>query len=556
MSKREKVLLIILGVVFVLSGGYMVYAYKDKIWKKKASPVVTTNENVNQNINSNQNTNSKNVVITPVVDAGVNWVTPVKLANLNLFNQSENFDCDVSTMEYYKVADLISGGEIIIDKASCGMGGNFKILFKKKDDKYYYLSKLNDLNGLTLSAPDNFLAGYGTTSFLDTQTSYSSIIPSDTLIVDNGAFLKKISGGFSGATFFSEVTNATKIGLSNYGPVYRVQSSGADAVISRSLEVKLPDSTMIDYLPTTSFILDDNVANVTLNGKKNTETYVKSLGMGCGGSTGGTVLKPSADLSSRLVSNGTTSEGDTLYYAKSENDAIVDYVYNFYKVGRNDSDIISKDAFFAAKPFFFWKDPFGDYMTFLNQKYTALAECGKPVIYLYPEKQTQVSVEVGAKITKSEPLYSKGWNVLADSNGKLVWNGKAFNSLYWEGQGNGVYPEINSGFVVAKDDLSTTLSTHLTKLGLNEKEKADFLAFWLPKMPTTSYTRLTWFGAEEMNELAPLKVTPKPDTTIRIFLDYEGLSQKIDIKEQKLSSIPRNGFILVEWGGLLRNNLK
>ena len=556
MSKREKVLLIILGVVFVLSGGYMVYAYKDKIWKKKISPVATINTNVNENANSNANTNSTKVVITPIVDAGVTWIVPEKLANLNLFEQKDNFDCGVADMEYYKVANLASGGELIIDRASCGMGGGYKILFKKKDNKYYYLTKHNELNRLNLTAPDNYLAGYGTSTFLDSETSYSSIMPSDSLVVDNGAFLKKSSNSIPGSAFFSEVTNATKIGISNYGPVYRVQSSGTDAVISRSLEVKLSDSTMADYLPTTSFILDDNVASVTLDGKKNTETYVKSLGMGCGGNMGGTVLKPSADLSSRLIAFGTTSDGDSLYYLKSENDAIVDYIYNFYKVGRSDSDAISKDAFFAAKPFFFWKDPFGDYMTFLNQKYTALAECGKPVIYLYPEKPTQVNVEVGANITESEPIYSKGWNVLADPKGKLIWNGKSFNSLYWEGQGNGVYPEINSGFVVAKADLAATLSTHLTKLGLNEKEKADFLTFWLPKMPTTSYTRLTWFGTEEMNVLAPLKVTPEPDTSIRIFLDYEGLNQKINLKEQKLSSISRNGFTLVEWGGLLRNNLK
>jgi len=241
---------------------------------------------------------------------------------------------------------------------------------------------------------------------------------------------------------------------------------------------------------------------------------------------------------------------------KSENDAIVDYMYNYYKTGRNDSEIISKTEFFTRKPFFFWKDSFGDYMTFLNQDFGAMAECGKPVIYLYPEKTTKISVMVGADITKSEPTYGNGWTVTANPNGKLVWNGKTFNSLYWEGEGNGIYPEIKSGFVVPTAQIAQTLESQLTQLGLNEREKADFMAFWLPKMPKTPYTRLTWFGTREMDKMAPLSVSPKPDTTIRIFLDYAGLSKKIDLKAQQLTKVERVGFTLVEWGGLLRGNLK
>ena len=71
-------------------------------------------------------------------------------------------------------------------------------------------------------------------------------------------------------------------------------------------------------------------------------------------------------------------------------------------------------------------------------------------------------------------------------------------------------------------------------------------------MPSTPYVRLTWFGTQQLNALAPLYVTPKPDTMIRIFLDFEGLKNPTQIKPQTLSAIPRKGFTLVEWGGLLR----
>lgn len=557
MSKREKVLLIILAVVIALGGGYTTYAYRDEIFKKKTTPVATNDTNLNANTNANANLNSNSANITPVVDAGVTWITPEKLTNLNLFVQKDDFDCAVAGMEYYKVANLASGGEIIIDRANCGMGGNYKIIFKKdKDGKYYYLSKHNSNNGLNLTSPDNYLADYSTKTFIDYNISYGSILPPDSLVIDNGATLKKVSSAVGNSTFFSELTNATKIGVSSYGNLYRVPGKEDGVIIGRSLDLKLSDSTIVSYNPVTNFMYDDDVANITLDGKKNSDKYIKILGMSCGSHMGHTVIKPASDLTARLSEYGTTSDGDKLYYIKSENDAIVEYVYTFYKVGRNDSEIISKAEFFALKPFFIWKDSFGDYLIFLNQKYAALAECGKPVIYLYPEKPINVSVIVNAEITKSEPQYSRGWNVLANPSGKLVWNGNIFDSLYWEGQGSGVYPEINSGFVVKKEDIMLTLENHLALLGLNQKEKADFMEFWLPRMPSTPFVRLTWLGTRQMDVLAPLTVKPKPDTSIRIFLDYEGLNQEIKLEEQKLSSVPRNGFTLVEWGGLLRGNLK
>jgi hypothetical protein len=70
-------------------------------------------------------------------------------------------------------------------------------------------------------------------------------------------------------------------------------------------------------------------------------------------------------------------------------------------------------------------------------------------------------------------------------------------------------------------------------------------------MPNTPYTRLTWFGTSDMNKLAPLHITPKPDTMIRVFLDFQGLKEPIAIPAQTLSSIPRKGFTVIEWGGLL-----
>ena len=46
----------------------------------------------------------------------------------------------------------------------------------------------------------------------------------------------------------------------------------------------------------------------------------------------------------------------------------------------------------------------------------------KPIIYLYPEKEIQLSVRLGKEnnITCSYPEYKNGWNVLAKPDGTLV----------------------------------------------------------------------------------------------------------------------------------------
>jgi len=92
----------------------------------------------------------------------------------------------------------------------------------------------------------------------------------------------------------------------------------------------------------------------------------------------------------------------------------------------------------------------GDFVIFKNEKYARLAECGEPVIYLYPTKTTDVSVKVGADIRISEPDYGNGWNVTAKPSGELTVNGSKYDSLFWEGQGNGDYPYVDESGVVVK----------------------------------------------------------------------------------------------------------
>ena len=115
-----------------------------------------------------------------------------------------------------------------------------------------------------------------------------------------------------------------------------------------------------------------------------------------------------------------------------------------------------------------------------------------------------------------------------------------------------MYPEITVGRVVPTNQVSLAIKSDLIKQGLNVQEIKDFLEFWLPRMPKTPYVRLSWLNTEQMNQLAPLHITPRPDTMIRVFLDFTGQSTATTtLLPQTLTALPRDGFTVIEWGGLL-----
>jgi hypothetical protein len=204
-------------------------------------------------------------------------------------------------------------------------------------------------------------------------------------------------------------------------------------------------------------------------------------------------------------------------------------------------------------PVLFWRDPLERWVMLHDVDTSLQAECGKPVIYLYPTKTTDVTVRLGSsiRVTKSEPVYpSNGWQVTAQPNGSLTMrDGTTVPSLYWEG--NGVaYRRPTEGFVVKDGEVDAFLRATLAKFGLNDQESSDFRAFWLPHMTGAPYYRVS-FLTDEWSKHAPLFVNPPPSTRIRLFMDWEKLNAPISIQEPVVVLPVRNGFTLVEWGGLL-----
>jgi len=203
------------------------------------------------------------------------------------------------------------------------------------------------------------------------------------------------------------------------------------------------------------------------------------------------------------------------------------------------------------------KNGLGQYQIYLRNDIFIGGGCGKPVIYLYPTHTESVNVSIGANINKSSPIYgTNGWfDIIAHPNGQLEYRNTPYSSLYWEGMGDGVYPAITEGTIVKSADKITVIKQQLKQQGLNNQEISDFLNFWAPKLPNTPYIRITWFDTQQLNQLAPLFISPKPETLIRVFLDFQGLDMPYSLPKQTFTSPTRIGFTVVEWGGILRNGL-
>ena len=189
---------------------------------------------------------------------------------------------------------------------------------------------------------------------------------------------------------------------------------------------------------------------------------------------------------------------------------------------------------------------------FIDSHTCSSSELAKPIIYIYPETEQEVSVKVGAenRLTCTYPKYNNGWNVIAKPNGDLVdiETGRNLYALYWEGIDTNAKVE-KDGFVVKGEDSIEFLEEKLEILGLNEREAEEFIVYWLPKLEANKYNYIRFETMEEIEQNMPLIIDPVPDTVIRVVMNFKGLNKLIEVEEQKLTTPERKGFTVVEWGG-------
>jgi len=178
----------------------------------------------------------------------------------------------------------------------------------------------------------------------------------------------------------------------------------------------------------------------------------------------------------------------------------------------------------------------------------------KPVIYLYPEKPTEVEVRVEAqgKMLFTYPTLENGWKGTAYSNGDLLINKEIYPYLFWEAEVPAIEANWEEGFAVGKKDIVPFLEKILDEFGLNSKERADFITYWAPRMLQSKGCVVHFFQQNECAQLANLIVLPRPDYINRLYilwLPVDDIDDYSYLRTQNIQKINRLGFDVLEWGG-------
>lgn len=300
------------------------------------------------------------------------------------------------------------------------------------------------------------------------------------------------------------------------------------------------------------------VPNITWNdGAQNSISYSKGEIGGCG-----TVILSNVVTDLEFI--GTLTEAGS--YTNSRNGEKVtvyepatydaDAYRNDFNTWQNLHEGGTLEQFAAAHPVIFVRDDLGRLFQLSSTDVLPAAECGKPVIYLYPEATSDIDVTLLPEggFSYTEPVYQNGWRVTASPDGTLINrdDGQIYPYLFWEGRG-GLYTSPSRFWVVKRANVHTFLVSTLSKLGLNQKETADFLEFWEPRMQSAAYYKIGFHGTQVMDQLAPLELSQTPETVVRILMDYEELSAPVKANPPTLPKTPvREGFTVIEWGGVIR----
>lgn len=180
--------------------------------------------------------------------------------------------------------------------------------------------------------------------------------------------------------------------------------------------------------------------------------------------------------------------------------------------------------------------------------------CGgiaKPILYLYPEKTTKVTVEFEHPeyLETTYPKFVNRWEVTAKKNGDLTdKDGKYYYGLYWdEKQVHKV--DFSTGFYVTKENAIDFLEEKLSYIGLNDRERNEFITYWLPILEKNEQSLVYFELTEERENVNKIKITPQPDSLLRIVIHIKKVDQKVEIKKESLTKFRRKGFAAVEWGG-------
>ncbi len=102
--------------------------------------------------------------------------------------------------------------------------------------------------------------------------------------------------------------------------------------------------------------------------------------------------------------------------------------------------------------------------------------------------------------------------------------------------------------VVAQKDLENWFNEYLPKLGLNKKEKEQFMEYWLERLQGQNYYEMKLLSRKFLEEHAKLTILPSPDTVIRVIFYFTPMDEYKTVKAPVIQTPEQKGFVVLEWG--------
>lgn len=177
----------------------------------------------------------------------------------------------------------------------------------------------------------------------------------------------------------------------------------------------------------------------------------------------------------------------------------------------------------------------------------------KPALYLYPESQgpVYVTLAVEGMISKSIPKYENGWFVNVNTKGTI--DGE-YDYLYYEAALEKEAVLKDGSWVVSQEKLQDWFDQTLFQLGLNTFEGQQCKEYWMNRLPVSPYYEIGLVDERFINLNVRLIIVPVPKTVIRVMLYFIPLPSAKDFVPPLVKVPLREGFTVVEWGGILAEN--
>lgn len=178
-------------------------------------------------------------------------------------------------------------------------------------------------------------------------------------------------------------------------------------------------------------------------------------------------------------------------------------------------------------------------------------EVEKPNIYFYGyQGELEVTFEAPQLLKVSIPEYGNGWKVNALPDGTLENEENAYDFLFYECYTQKVYYQTESGFSLPAEERVERFTELLDAYGFTTEEKEDFIEYWMEKLESGSDYIMYPQYTETVDIAYPIKVTPEPDTSVRIWFVFRKDNGQ-EYVEEEIVPFERNGRTMFEWGGMV-----